>query len=151
MTRWVLAALAFVLAVAAHAEPAALGNVDVSSDTDGFHATRVRIGGLYPYGSYLDHFGVAVQTTRYSQSDWSRNAGGVVGLWRDQDRLTLAGINAEAGVVQVAGHTRGVGDVTWGLRPETNTGVELIAAGDLVGTQKAIDRAIAYGFIAASD
>lgn len=150
MTRWVFAALAFVLAVAAHAEPAALGNIDVSSDTDGFHAARVRIGGLYPYGSYLDHFGVAVQTTRYSQSDWSRNAGGVVGLWRDQDRLTLAGINAEAGVVQVAGHTRGVGDVTWGLRPETNTGVELIAAGDLVGTQKAIDRAIAYGFLAAS-
>ncbi|HLW11188.1 MAG TPA: hypothetical protein VKU81_00685 [Casimicrobiaceae bacterium] len=150
MTRWVFAALAFVLAVAAHAEPAALGNIDVSSDTDGFHATRVRIGGLYPYGSYLDHFGVAVQTTRYSQSDWSRNAGGVVGLWRDQDRVTLAGINAEAGVVQVAGHTRGVGDVTWGLRPETNTGVELIAAGDLVGTQKAIDRAIAYGFLAAS-
>jgi len=150
VTRWVFAALAFVLAVAAHAEPAALGNIDVSSDTDGFHATRVRIGGLYPYGSYLDHFGVAVQTTRYSQSDWSRNAGGVVGLWRDQDRVTLAGINAEAGVVQVAGHTRGVGDVTWGLRPETNTGVELIAAGDLVGTQKAIDRAIAYGFLAAS-
>lgn len=150
MTRWVFAALAFVLAVAAHAEPAALGNIDVSSDTDGFHATRVRIGGLYPYGSYLDHFGVAIQTTRYSQSDWSRNAGGVVGLWRDQDPLTLAGINAEAGVVQVAGHTRGVGDVTWGLRPETNTGVELIAAGDLVGTQKAIDRAIAYGFLAAS-
>ena len=150
MTRWVFAALAFVLAVAAHAEPAALGNIDVSSDTDGFHAARVRIGGLYPYGSYLDHFGVAIQTTRYSQSDWSRNAGGVVGLWRDQDRVTLAGINAEAGVVQVAGHTRGVGDVTWGLRPETNTGVELIAAGDLVGTQKAIDRAIAYGFLAAS-
>jgi hypothetical protein len=150
VTRWVVAALAFVLAVAAHAEPAALGNMDVSSDTDGFHAARVRIGGLYPYGSYLDHFGVAIQTTRYSQSDWSRNAGGVVGLWRDQDPRTLAGINAEAGVVQVAGHTRGVGDVTWGLRPAPDTGVELIAAGDLVGTQKAIDRAIAYGFLAAS-
>jgi hypothetical protein len=150
VTRWVVAALALVLAVAAHAEPAALGNMDVSSDTDGFHAARVRIGGLYPYGSYLDHFGVAIQTTRYSQSDWSRNAGGVVGLWRDQDPRTLAGINAEAGVVQVAGHTRGVGDVTWGLRPAPDTGVELIAAGDLVGTQKAIDRAIAYGFLAAS-
>jgi hypothetical protein len=148
VTRWVVAALALVLA--AHAEPAALGNMDVSSDTDGFHAARVRIGGLYPYGSYLDHFGVAIQTTRYSQSDWSRNAGGVVGLWRDQDPRTLAGINAEAGVVQVAGHTRGVGDVTWGLRPAPDTGVELIAAGDLVGTQKAIDRAIAYGFLAAS-
>jgi hypothetical protein len=151
VTRWVLAALAFVLASSAHAEaPAALGNFDVSSDTDGFHAARVRVGGLDPYGSYVDHFGVAVQTTRYSQSDWSRNAAGVVGLWRNQDPKTLAGINAEAGVVNVAGHTRGVGDVTWGLRPEPATGVELIAAGDLVGTQKAIERAIAYGFFAAS-
>jgi hypothetical protein len=151
VTRWVLAALAFVLASSAHAEaPAALGNFDVSSDTDGFHAARVRVGGLDPYGSYVDHFGVAVQTTRYSQSDWSRNAAGVVGLWRNQDPKTLAGINAEAGVVNVAGHTRGVGDVTWGLRPEPETGVELIAAGDLVGTQKAIERAIAYGFFAAS-
>ena len=151
MTRWVLATLALVLALNAHAEaPAALGNFDVSSDTDGFHAARTRIGGLYPYGGYVDHFGVAIQTTRYSQSDWSRNAAGVVGLWRNQDPKTLAGINAEAGVVQVAGHTRGVGDVTWGLRPEPDTGVELIAAGDLVGTQKAIERAIAYGFFAAS-
>lgn len=149
--RWMAVALAFVLAGAAHAQSSAtLGNVDVSSDTDGFHATRVRAGGLYPYGSYLDHFGVAVQSTRYSQSGWSRDAGGVVALWRGQDAATLAGINAEAGVVQVAGHTRGVGDVTWGLRPAANTGVELIAAGDLVATQKAIDRAIAYGFFAAS-
>lgn len=150
MTRWVLATLVLVLAGAAHAESAALGNFDVSSDTDGFHAARTRIGGLYPYGGYVDHFGVAIQTTRYSQSDWSRNAAGVVGLWRNQDPKTLAGINAEAGIVQVAGHTRGVGDVTWGLRPEPDTGVELIAAGDLVGTQKAIERAIAYGFFAAS-
>jgi len=150
VTRWVLATLVLVLAGAAYAESAALGNFDVSSDTDGFHAARTRIGGLYPYGGYVDHFGVAIQTTRYSQSDWSRNAAGVVGLWRNQDPKTLAGINAEAGIVQVAGHTRGVGDVTWGLRPEPDTGVELIAAGDLVGTQKAIERAIAYGFFAAS-
>jgi hypothetical protein len=151
VTQWVCAALALLLAAAAHAQaPAALGNVDLASDTDGFHASRVRVGALYPYGSYLDHFGVAIETTRYAQSDWHRNAAGVVGVWRNQDAATLAGINAEAGVVQVAGHTRGVGDVTWGLRPEPNTGVELIAAGDLVDTQKAIDRAIAYGFFAAS-
>ena len=151
MTRWVAAALALALAITSHAQsPAALGNVDVESDTDGFHASRVRVGALYPYGSYLDHVGVSIQNTHYSQAEWRRDAGGVVGLWRNQDPVTLAGINAEAGVVQVAGHTRGVGDVTWGLRPATNTGVELIAAGDLVGTQKAIDRAIAYGLFAAS-
>lgn len=151
MTRFVVVALALVLAAGARAQgPAALGNIDIASDTDGFHASRVRIGGLYPYGSYLDYFGVAAQTTRYSQSGWRRDAPGVVGVWRNQDRATLAGINAEAGIVQVAGHTRGVGDVTWGLRPAANTGVEIIAAGDLVATQKAIERGIAYGFVAAS-
>ena len=151
MTRRVIAALALVLAATAHAQmPALLGNVDVASDTDGFHAARVRLGGLAPYNSDLDHFGVAVQTTRYSQGAWSRDAGGVVALWRNQDKVTLAGINAEAGVVQVAGHTRGVGDVTWGWRATRETGVELIAAGDVVATQKAIDRGIAYGFLAAS-
>jgi hypothetical protein len=151
VTRRVLIALALVLAAGAHAQtPAILGNVDIASDTAGFPATRVRSAGLLPYNSYLDHFGVAVQTTHYSQAAWSRDAGGVVGLWRNQDAKTLAGINAEAGVVQVAGHTRGVGDVTWGLRPAANTGVELIAAGDVVATQKAIERGVAYGFLAAS-
>jgi len=151
VTRWVVAALALFLAATVHAQSiAAVGNVDIASDTDGFHAARVRVGELYPYGSYLDHFGIAAQTTRYSQSDWRRTANGVVGLWRNQDAATLAGISAEAGLVQVAGHTRGVGDVTWGMRPAPNTGIERIASGDRVGTQKAIDRAIGYGFFAAS-
>ena len=151
MTRRVAAALALLLATAAHAQsPALLGNLDFASDTDAFHASRVRVGGLYPYRSFVDHFGVAVQNTHYSQSGWSRDAGGIVGVWRNQDPSTLLGLNGEAGVVQVAGHTRGVGDVTWGFRPARDTGIELIAAGDLVATQKAIDRAIAYGFLAAS-
>lgn len=151
MIRWIGAALAVGLAASAFAQsPAVVGNLEFTSDSDGFHASRVRAGGLYPYGSFVDHAGVAVQTTHYSQHGWSRNAEGVVGIWRDQVPATLAGINAEAGVVRVAGHTRAVGDVTWSLRPAADTGVELIAAGDLVATQKAIDRAIAYGFFAAS-
>lgn len=151
MTRLGLVALALMLAAGARAQaPAALGNIDVESDTDGFHASRVRIGALYPYGSYVDHLGAAVQSTHYSQGNWSRDASGIVGLWRNQDARTLTGVNAEAGVVRVAGHTRAVGDATWGLRPAANTGVELIAAGDLVATRKAIERGIAYGFVAAS-
>lgn len=151
MTRRFAAALAFSLATAAHAQaPAALGDVDVASDTDGFHATRLRAGALYPYRSAFDHVGVAVQTTRFSQDDWHRAAGGLVGLWRDQDPATLAGIDAEAGVMRVAGHTRAIGDVTWSLRPAQNTGVEVIGAGDVVGTRKAIERGIAYGFVGAS-
>ena len=150
MTRFVAALLALALAGSAHAQWAALGNVDFQSDTDGFHATRVRIGGLHPYATYVDHFGVAAQTTHYWQDGWQRDANGIVALWRNQDPSTLAGVNAEAGVVRVAGHTRAVGDATWDLRPTPATGVEFIAAGDLVATQKAIERGIAYGFLGAS-
>jgi len=151
VTRWSTAALALLLAAAAHAQsPALLGNLDIASDTDGFHATRVRAGGLYPYASWLDYLGVAAQTTHYSQAGWSRDVGGVVGVWRKQDPATRAGIDAEAGLVQVAGRTRGVGDATWSLRATPDTGIELIAAGDLVATRKAIERAIGYGFFAAS-
>jgi len=132
------------------ASPAVLGNVDVSSDTDGFHATRLRAGALYPYASYFDYAGVTVQNTHYSQAGWSRDAAGIVGLWRKQDPRTLAGVNAEAGIVQVAGHTRAVGDATWSLRPAPDTGVELLAAGDIVTTQKAIERGVAYGLFGAS-
>ena len=150
MTRLVVALLALALAGGANAQWAGIGNVDFQSDTDGFHATRVRAGGLYPYASYVDYVGVAAQTTHYSQDDWQRDASGIVALWRNQDPATLAGVNAEGGVVRVAGHTRVVGDATWDLRPTPATGVELIAAGDLVATQKAIDRGVAYGFLAAS-
>ncbi|MGE5088696.1 MAG: hypothetical protein ACM3QY_06190 [Candidatus Levyibacteriota bacterium] len=137
-------------AAAPSAAPALLGSVDVSSDTDGFHWTRLRAGGLFPYASYFDYAGLAVQDTRYSQAGWSRDAAGIVGLWRKQDPRTLAGVIAEAGVVQVAGHTRAVADATWSLRPAPDTGVELLAAGDVVTTQKAIERGVAYGFFGAS-
>ena len=66
MTRFVAVALALVLAASARAQaPAALGNVDFQSDTDGFHASRLRIGGLYPYASSFDHVGAAVQSTHF--------------------------------------------------------------------------------------
>jgi hypothetical protein len=151
MRRLAAALAALGLAATACAQtPAVLGNLEFASDTDGFHASRFRTGGLYPYTSWFDHLGAAAQTTHYSQGGWSRDANAVLGIWRNQAPATLAGVNAEAGVVQVAGHTRGVGDATWGFRPAADTGIELIAAGDLVATQKAIDRAIAYGFFAAS-
>jgi hypothetical protein len=150
VTPLVAAALAFGLAATAHAQTSALGNVDVASDTDGFHATRVRAGALHPDRSDLDYLGVAAQTTHYAQAGWAQDAPGVVAVFRRQERATLAGINGEAGVVEVGGHARAVGDVTWSSRPAQDTGVELIAAGDLVATRKAIDRGIAYGFFAAS-
>jgi hypothetical protein len=149
--RLVALLMALAMAAGARAEsPAALGSLDIASDTDGFHVTRMRAGVLYPYGSYLDYVGVAAQNTRYSQSGWSRNVAGVEGLYRKQDAATLAGILAEGGVVEVAGKIRVVGDATWSARPLPDTGVELIAAGDLVDTQTAISRGIAFGFFGAS-
>ena len=127
-----------------------LGNLVFEGDADSFHATRARVGGLFNYASAFDYLGVAAQATHYSQSGWGENAPGVVGFWRNQQRATLAGINAEAGVVRVAGHTRPVGDVTWGLRPAESTGIELLAAAGLVETQSAIERGIGYMFWGAS-
>lgn len=127
-----------------------LGNVVFEGDADSFHATRARLGGLFNYASAFDYLGVAAQTTHYSQSGWGENASGVVGLWRNQNRDTLTGINLEAGLVRVAGYTRPVGDVTWGLRPAEGTGIELLAAAGLVETQSAIEQGIGYTFWGAS-
>lgn len=145
------ALLALLVANTALAQThAALGHVLVTDDSDGFRSWLMRGGALLEQTSYLDYKGVAVQTTHYSQSGWSRNAPGIVVLWRDQHRDTLAGVNAEAGVVQVAGHTRPIGDATWSLRPAPGTGVELIAAGGLVETPTALDRGIGYTLWGAS-
>jgi len=127
-----------------------LGNIVFEADADHFHTTRVRIGGLFDVGSAFEFLGVAAQTTHYSQSGWSDNATGVVGLWRNQQRDTLTGINLEAGAVRVAGHTRPVGDATWSLRPVEGTGIELLAAAGLVETQTAIEQGIGYTFWGAS-
>jgi hypothetical protein len=134
----------------ARADVAALGDISVTGDSERFYAYRARAGGLLNYTSYLDYVGIAAQNTHYSQRDWSRDAQALLGVWRRQDRATLAGINAEGGVVQVAGHTRVVGDATWNVRPRPTTAFEFIAAGDLVETQPALEQGIAYGFFGVS-
>jgi len=139
------------LCVAAQAQPyGGIANMTVETDADHFSAARLRAGGLFAYESPWRYYGVAAQQTFYSQSGWHRNATGVLGLWRDQARDTLTGINAEVGVVEVAGRTRPIGDVTWGLRPATDTGIELLAAAGLVETQAAIEQGIGYSFLGAS-
>jgi hypothetical protein len=143
--------LAACLFGTAHAQNfGGLANVAGETDADHFSAVRLRAGGLFAYESPWKYFGVAAQESFYSQSGWHQNATGVLGLWRDQARDTLAGINAEAGVVDVAGRTRPIGDVAWNLRPTTNTGVELLAAAGLVETQAAIEQGIGYTFWGAS-
>lgn len=137
-------------AAAAHAQTAVLGDVSASGDTDHFAALHLRAGGLADYESPFHYFGLAAQTTHYSQSGWHADAPAVLVLWRNQRSDTLAGTIAEGGVVRVAGRIRPIGDATWSLRPAAHTGIELLASSDLVETQRALESATTYTFAAAS-
>lgn len=128
---------------------AALGQISGTIDSEDFHALRVRGGDLLDYASPYDYTGVAAQVTHYSQSGWNANAPAALFLYRKQSRETLAGTIAEAGVVRVEGRTRIIGDATWSARPSARTGYEIAAAGDLVETRSAIEKATAYSFLAA--
>ncbi len=145
------AALMVMLAAGgAQAQMAIPGDISTSSDADGFDALRLRTGAMVRYASPFDYAGVVAQTTHYSQSAWDRDAPAVLVLWRRQRRETLAGTNGEAGVVRVAGRTRLVGDATLSLRPSARTGIELLVAGDLVETRRALEHATAYTFFGMS-
>lgn len=128
---------------------AALADTVYASDSDGFRAIRIRVGGLYPYANPWRFAGAATQDTRYAQGDFRKDVPGILGLYRDQRRDTLAGIDVEAGVVRVSGHLRPVGDATWRLLPLPDTAVDLIASADLVETPQALDLGIGYTFVAA--
>ena len=123
-----------------------LANVVGETDAENFTAVRVRAGGLFDYTSPMKYLGVTVQTSEYSQSGWKQNVSGVVGLWRNQASDSLVGVDAEFGVVKVGGRTRALGDVTLGLRPALNTGVEFLASAGLVETQAAIKQGTGHSF-----
>jgi hypothetical protein len=149
--RWLVVALFATIAVCrADAQTAAIGDVSSTADADHFDALRLRGGALIRYRSPFEYAGVAAQTTFYTRSGWNQDARAILGLWRNQRRETLAGTIGEAGLVRVSGRTRLIGDGTWSLRPRARTGIELLATSDLVETQRALERATAYQFVAAS-
>jgi hypothetical protein len=127
---------------------APLADVAAAADTDGFRALRARAGGYYSYDNPWSNAGVIAQSTRYTQGSFALDVPGVLGLYRDQRRETLAGIDVEAGVVRVSGHLRPVGDANWRFVPSPGTAVELIAAADLVDTAPALESGIGYTFLA---
>lgn len=129
---------------------AVLARVGAESDADDFAARVSRVGALVDYESHLRHAGLALQNTRYSFDGWNEDVVGVVALYRNQRRDTLAGVHAEAGLASVSGRVRPIGDVTWSLRPRESTGVELIAAADVVGTRRALDESVTFGLAAVS-
>ena len=144
-----------VVQVAAAADPSAprtavLAQIGLESDADDFGGLLARGGALFGYRSHLQNFGFAAQNIHYSQDGWNEDVPGVIGIYRNQRRDTLEGLRAEAGVVSLSGHARPIGDVTWSHRPRDTTGIELIAAGDVVGTREALERGISYGLAAAS-
>jgi hypothetical protein len=146
MIRATLLVASILTAASATAQMAVPVDITASEDADHFHTLRLRAGALLRYESPYDYAGVAAQTTRYEQSGWQRDAQAVMLLWRNQNRDTLAGTIAEAGLVRIGGRTRPIGDATWSLRPAPHTGIELLAAGDLVETRRALERATAYTF-----
>ncbi|MGZ5140616.1 MAG: hypothetical protein ACXWCX_22690, partial [Burkholderiales bacterium] len=150
MRRFLFAVALIFAANVAMAQTAALGDFTSSGDADRFDSLRARGGALFDYKSPFEYFGVAAQDTHYSQSGWHHDAQAALFLWRNQRRDTLAGTLAEAGIVRVNGRTRVIGDATWSLRPAPHTGFELLAAGDLVETQRALDHATAFTFFGAS-
>jgi len=142
----ILAAALFAILTAGRvqAQTAGLGEISAGSDAEGFDALRLRTGALFDSASAFRYSGVAAQTTHYTQAGWHRDAPAILVLWRNQNRETLAGTIAEAGVVRIAGRIRLIGDATWSLRPSPRTGIELLASGDLVETQRALEHATAY-------
>jgi hypothetical protein len=146
----VAAFAAALFAGSASAQVAGLGDFSASGDADHFDTLRLRAGALLRYESPFQYAGVAAQSTRYEQFGWHSDAPAAMVLWRNQHRDTLAGTIGEAGLTRIGGRTRMIGDATWSLRPGTHTGIELLAAGDLVETQRALDRATAYTFVGIS-
>jgi hypothetical protein len=127
---------------------APLAEAAYGSDTDGLHSLRARAGGLLSYENPWSYAGVVAQSTRYTRGDFEKDATGVLGVYRDQRRDTLAGVDIEAGVVRVSGHLRPVGDATWRIALAPSTSLDFIASADLVETPVAIDRGIGYTFAA---
>jgi len=148
--RVLCALFAIFTAGAAFAQTAGLGEISATSDAEHFDALRLRAGALFDYASPFDYAGVAAQSTHYTQGGWRRDAPAALFVWRKQNRETLAGTIAEAGVVRVNGRTRLIGDATWSLRPSARTGIEILAAADLVETQRALERATAHSLLGVS-
>lgn len=150
-----LCALGLVAARAeAQAAPASdtavVAQARYEDDADDMLGLLARGGLLFDYDSPYQYGGVAMQNVHYAQDGWSDDIVGIVGMYRNQQRTTLTGLRAEGGLAVVGGEVRPIGDVTWSLRPRESTGVELIAAGDVVATRAAIERSISYGYAAAS-
>ena len=131
---------------ASHFAPEA--QVVLAADNDGFHASRARIGALYRYDNPWSFAGAAVQSAAYSQGEYRKDVESILGVYRDQRRDTLAGIDAEAGLARVSGHLRPIGDATLRLATSLESAVDLIASADLVETPQALDEGIGYTFAA---
>ena len=129
---------------------ATLADISFASDTDGFRVTRSRIGALSSYANPWSYAGAVMQSTRYAENGFRKDGNAVLGVYRDQRRDTLAGVDIEAGVVRVAGRLRPTGEMTLRMTTTLGSAIEMNASADLVETRKALNRAIGYTFFAAA-
>ena len=148
--RVLVSIVALSIASALHGQSAGTGEIFATDDADGFRSLRLRAGGMWRFDSPFDYAGAVVQTSRYAHENWTEDAPAVLLLWRRQDRMTLAGTMAEAGLTRVAGRTRVIGDAAWTLRPSPRTGFEFIVAADVVETRRALEKGTAFAFAAVS-
>ena len=119
-----------------------------SSDSDGFHAQRLRAGVLARYDNPWSYRGAMVQASHFSAGDFRQDVAAVLGVYRDQRRDTLAGIDVEAGVARVAGHLRPIGEMNLRMTTTLGLAVDVTASADLVETRKALARGLVYSFAA---
>ena len=136
-----LVACALPLAAAVAAEPtdrvAVLAQVGFEDDADDFDDLPLRGGALFDYAVAPAARGPARCRTRTTRR--MAGASNVAGHHRPLPQPAPRHARGRArrggrGVGRRA-RTRPVGDITWSHRPRESTGVELIAAGDVVGTR----------------
>jgi hypothetical protein len=127
---------------------AAGGDILATSDTEGLRSLRVRALAL-TYANPWSYAGAEVQSTRYAQGDSRIDVPAVLGVYRDQRRDTLAGVDVEAGVARVSGHLRPIGEAGLRLSRDLSSALDLTASADVVDTPRALERGIGYTFLAA--
>jgi hypothetical protein len=145
-----LVAMPCPVAAASEDEPRLAGGGDAlaTSDTDSMSSLRATARGL-SYDNPWSFRGVATQGTRYSQGEFHDTVPAILGIYRDQRRDTLAGVDIEAGVARVAGHLRPMGEATLRLSRSLGSAFDLAASADLVDTRAALERGIGYTFLSA--
>ena len=128
----------------------AIPNLFISSDSEGFNATK--IGGAYlPNYEHGDsYYGLTTQYNQYSQNGWSATGSQVGVVVKDVNTHTGLGYNANLGVNVISGSSVLTTDSSYGFAVTKTTRFELLLNRDRVETQNSITNGIYYTLLGAS-